>query len=473
MSINKNIFWSVLSQFSNYGLSLIFTMFLARMVLPYDYGIVNQAQTITAFFIIFADGGIVWSIVREKNINKYAVINLFWINVLIGVALFVLCWVIAPYVSVFYKTPEVESVLRVLGILFIFTGLSTPMMMWLKRRMEFKKIALINILSVLLGGIIGLVLAYKGFGYWAVVMLALSKAFIMLVLLFIFSNFPLGIYKFDVSIRTMLNFGIGLIGFGFVNYFARNLDNVLIGRINPQELAFYAKAYFLMLLPSTLITGALTGFMVSLLSKVQDNNKAFEDTYIKILRFVFAFTILITAYYFFYPQDPVYLLYGPNWSGSVELLQILSIAAITQPLYNTIGWIYTAKGKSKEFFMWGVYSSLILTLSFLIGYFWGAKGISLAYSIVMGIVLFVIGLKRAFKIGNINEKKVIKNLIPIFLSAITAFIFSLFLKNFLTENTYLNIFIKILVIVFVYIVLLLVFYKKEFISIFVIKESRL
>ena len=74
-NFNQNILWSILSQFSNYGLSLIFTIFLARIILPFEYGIVNQAQTITAFFIIFADGGIVWSIVREKMIKNEEVIN--------------------------------------------------------------------------------------------------------------------------------------------------------------------------------------------------------------------------------------------------------------------------------------------------------------------------------------------------------------------------------------------------------------
>ena len=471
-NFNKNIIWSILSQFSNYGLSLIFTIFLARVILPYEYGIIDQAQTITAFFIIFADGGIVWSIVREKFIKNEEVINLFWLNTLVGLVLFLACYLSAPFIASFYNQPEVEQVLKWLGLIFVLTGLSTPFQMWLKRTMEFKKLTLIQFTTTLLGGIISLYFAYNGYGYWSLVILALSKAGFLFVFLLIFSKMPIGIYKFNLKIKHMINFGLGLVGFGIVNYFARNLDNVLIGKyLGAEQLAFYAKAYFLMFLPSMLITGALTGLMVSVLSKVQDDNEKFQEVYSKVLRMIFVITFPVTGYFLFFPEDPIYLFYGSNWEGSVILLQFLGIATITQPLYNTMGWTYTAMGKSKKMFNWGIISSIFLSLSFVIGSYWGAVGIAISYSLTMGIVLFVWGLFNAHKIANIHLIESFKPLLPILILGIFSLIIIKTVSTFLIfDNQYFNILLKSILFLITYIALLFAYYRKNLISLIKIKE---
>lgn len=472
-NFNSNLVWSILSQFSNYGLSLIFTIFLARIVLPYEYGIVNQAQTITAFFIIFADGGIVWSIVREKMIKDDEVINLFWINTALGILLFVLCWLSASYVSSFYNTPEVENVLKSLGVIFILTGLSTPFLMWLKREMEFKKITVINIISTTIGGLLAILAAFYNYGYWSLVLLALAKAFVQLLLLSLSAKMPIGLYKFKIPIRQMIKFGIGLIGFGIVNYFARNLDNILIGKFGGAiELALYAKAYFLMFLPSMLITGALSGLMVSVLAKVQDNPDKFQDIYAKVLRMIFVVTLPVTGYFLIFPEDPILLFYGHNWDGSIVLLQVLSIAAITQPLYNTMGWIYTAIGKSKEMFHWGIVSSVILSTSFVIGVQWGAVGVATTYSVVMGLFFVYFGLGKAHKLANIHLKESFAPLLPIAIIGIISLLMVKSLFSYITiENTYFKILLKVMILLCVYILFLYLKYKNNLLNIFMIERG--
>jgi PST family polysaccharide transporter len=472
-NFNSNIAWSILSQFSNYGLSLIFTIFLARLVLPYEYGIVNQAQTITAFFIIFADGGIVWSIVREKYIKNEEVINLFWINVLVGLILAIVCYLSAPVVSNFYKVKEVEDVLKILSLTFLFSGIYTPFQMWMKRELAFKKITIINILSTTIGGVSAIVGASYDYGYWSLVILTIGKSSMQLLLSILFANMPIGLYKFKIPIRQMIKFGAGLIGFGIVNYFARNLDNILIGKIGgATELALYAKAYFLMFLPSMLITGALSGLMVSVLSKVQDDSLKFQVIYGQVLRMIFVITLPVTGYFLFFPEDPIYLFYGDNWDGSILLLQLLSVAAITQPLYNTIGWIYTAIGKSKEMFHWGIISSVILSISFIAGVQWGANGVAITYSIVMGIIFVYMGLGKAHKLANINLKKSFTPLIPIaFIGFISLVLTKTLFYYIRLENTYLEILLKVIILLFVYTIFLYLKYKDGLIDIIMIQRG--
>lgn len=467
-NFNKNIIWSLISQFSNFGLSLIITIFLARIILPQEYGLVDLALTVTAFFMIFADGGIVWSIVREKFIKNEEVVNLFWINTLLGLSLTLLCFFSSNYISEFYNQPELNSILEWFSLIFLITGISTPYQMWIKRKMEFKKLTLIQFFSTFIGGGLALYFAYNNYGYWTLIILNLSKASLLLIFLFFFTDMPKGFYKLNIKIKHLIKFGLGLMGFSIVNYLARNLDNVLIGKyLGIEELAFYAKAYFLMFLPSTLSTGALSGLMISILSKYQDDNKKFQLIYSKMLRAIFLITLPLTGYFLIFPQDPINLLYGPNWTGSILLLQLLGIATITQPLYNTMGWTYTAVGKSKEMFKWGLFSSALLSVSFIIGIQWGAEGIAMSYSITMGLFIFIYGLIKAHEISNISFTKTFKMLIPVCIIGIISLsiIKSLDLFYFNFDSSLVSIFIKILLLLSLYIGLLYLYYRKKLIEI--------
>ena len=467
-NFNKNIIWSLISQFSNFGLSLIITIFLARVILPQEYGIVDLALTVTAFFMIFADGGIVWSIIREKLIKDEEVVNLFWINTLLGLFLSLLCFYSSSYISQFYNHQELKPVLEWLSLIFLITGISTPYQMWIKRQMQFKRLTLIQLFSTMIGGFLAFYFAYNNYGYWALVILNLSKASLLLIFLFIFSDMPKGFYKFNIEIKHLIKFGLGLMGFSIVNYLARNLDNVLIGKyLGAEELAFYTKAYFLMFLPSTLSTGALSGLMVSVLSKYQDDNEKFQLIYSKMLRAIFLITLPVTGYFLIFPEDPINLLYGSNWTGSILLLQLLGIATITQPLYNTMGWTYTAVGKSKEMFKWGIFSSIILSLNFIIGIQWGAEGIAISYSITMGIFVFIYGLRQAHIVSNIKFSKSILMIIPVFIigfiSLSTIKLIDIFYLHL--DSSLISILIKILILLLIYIALLYAYYKSNLLDI--------
>ncbi len=472
-NLNNNIVWSLLSQFSNFGLSLIFTIFLARIISPGEYGIIDQAGTVTAFFILFADGGIVWAIVQRKRILDREVSNLFWVNMCIGALFSIICWVIAPHVGDFYSSPMVTEIFPVLGLIFILTGINTPYKMWMKRELAFKKLTIIGLIAGLLTGSVALYAALNGLGVWALVLQALMRPFVEMLLLMSFVKMPLYLYSFQTSIRSLLKFGSGLIGFGLINYLARNLDNVLIGKyLGAEELAFYAKAYFLMFVPTVLITGALSGLIVSELSKVQDDLELFQKLYANVLRMIVTVTLPLTGYYLLFPEDLIMLLYGTQWQGSVVLLQLLGLAAITQPLYNTMGWIYTAIGKSKEMFYWGIISSVLLSVSFIIGVQWGAKGVALAYSAVMGLCLLPVGLFLPHKLAGIKLLRSVQPLMLVGVAGIIALLSAKLLSSqLLFESTLGNIVLRVSCLMVVYLGVLLVIYKKDIVSLVFIERG--
>lgn len=387
---NQNASWSVFNQVATYGSSLVFTAILARIVAPADFGIFAMAMTVSAFFLIFADGGMVWSLIQRKSITDGEVINLRWLNGGLGLLMSLLAIMVSPFVAAFYGYPQITWVLALLGLNFLISGISTPSIMWLKRQQRFKTIAMIDISSTLVAGALAVTSALNGAGVWALVIQQVVKFLFQGVCVTLAANCPGGWFQRQIDIRKLTLFGGSLIAFGAVNYFARNLDNVLIGSmINAESLAYYTRAYFLMTLPSMLTTGALSGLLVAILSQLQNNPEQLQTQYTHTVRFIFIVTSPIAIYFLLFPSDPIELLYGEQWGEVVPLLQVLSIACLTQPIHNTMGWLFTASGKANSMLQWGVGASIMLSIGFGVGVQWGAYGVAIAYTLVMGIGLTI------------------------------------------------------------------------------------
>lgn len=400
---NRNASWSVFNQVATYASSLIFTAILARIVAPYDFGIFAMAMTVSAFFLIFADGGMVWSLIQRKTISDGEVVNLRWLNGGLGLTMSLLALLVAPFVASFYGYQEITWVLALLGVNFFISGISTPSIMWLKRQQRFKAIALIDISATLVAGGLSVLSALNGAGVWALVIQQVAKFGIQALLVTIVAKCPAGWFQRQVDIKNLTLFGSSLIAFGAVNYFARNLDNVLIGAvINAESLAYYTRAYFLMTLPSMLTTGALSGLLISILSQLQDQPEKLQQHYSHTLRFIYIVCAPIAMYFLLFPQDPIALLYGEQWDAVVPLLQILSLACLTQPIHNTMGWLFTASGKANNMLRWGIGASILLSISFAVGVQWGVEGVAIAYSLIMGIGLTIGAVWYAHRSANIQ-----------------------------------------------------------------------
>ncbi|WP_100644246.1 lipopolysaccharide biosynthesis protein [Alteromonas facilis] len=466
LNTNKNATWSVIHQVATYASSLIFTAILARIIAPHDFGIFAMAMTVSAFFLIFADGGMVWSLIQREKITPAEIINLRWLNGGLGLVMAVAAVLVSPLVAAFYGYPEITWVLAVLGLNFFISGISTPSIMWMKRQQRFKALAIVDIVATGIAGAAAIISALNGAGVWALVIQAIAKFAIQALIVTYLAKCPSGWFVRHVDMRTLTLFGGSLIAFGAVNYFARNLDNVLIGSvINAESLAFYARAYFLMTLPSMLTTGALSGLMVSILSRLQHDSKQLQRQYAHTLRFLFILCAPVAIYFALFPRDPVALLYGEQWDATVPLLQILSIACLTQPIHNTMGWIFTATGQANKMLRWGIFASILLSVSFALGVSFGVSGVAWAYTIVMGIGLTIGAVGYAHKSAGISFRESLTYLLKPALVIVATVLLVVGITGMLAlniESLWGSIVLHGTLIVSVYGVLLLMVYRREF-----------
>lgn len=415
----KGVKWTALQIIARNVLSLGTTAVLARLLTPEDFGLIGMVATLTALLMVFSDMGLSWATIQRQSLSRIQVSNLFWINLVVGTALWAICIIFSPLVASFYDQPKLTAVTAVLGAGFLLSGLAAQPIALLNRSMNYKAVAKIEVFSITAGAIAALYAAYIGLGYWALVIQGLTSGSVRAILAIKMSKINLYGPKRNVDTFSLVSFGGTLAVNGLLIYIARNLDSVLIGKYwGAEELGYYNRAYFLMLLPSMLATGVLTNLMVPSLSAFQNDLERFGNAYRKALTLValigcpMALGLALTA------DEMVNLIYGDQWQPVVPILLWLSIASVTQPLYNTTGWLFTAVGQAKSYLVLTIISGIVLSICFYLSVNNGAIGIAKAYGIVMGVIIFIPALWWSHKVARISFIQSLKQLWPVVIALI-------------------------------------------------------
>jgi len=211
-----------------------------------------------------------------------------------------------------------------------------------------------------------------------------------------------GLPRRNTGARSMLRFGGNLTGFASINFFSRNLDNLLIGRVwGAQQLGVYGRAYQLMMLPIEQINEPMTSVAVPTLSRLMGNDEAYRKAYLRMLEKIALITmpgvgLLITT-----ADWIVAIVLGPKWTEVATLLAVLGIVGLIQPISNTTGWLFVTQGRTKEMFKLAMIGGPITMASIVVGLPWGAKGVAISYVTVQllktHIVYWWVGRKGPVK----------------------------------------------------------------------------
>jgi O-antigen/teichoic acid export membrane protein len=406
--------WSALQIVARHVVSVGSTAAMARLISPDDYGLVGMVTTLTALLLVFSDMGLSWATIQRRELTGAQVANLFWLNTAAGAVLWLLCVGLAPGVAAFYHRAELRDVTVVLGAMFVLGGIAAQPFALLARRMQFRLAAAIEVSSLLVSVATGIGLALQGMGYWALVAQAVAGQTVRVALVLCTTGFDVRRPRWNVGTLGLVGFGSLMALNGLLIYFARNLDNVLIGRYwGTIELGYYSRAYFLMLLPSMLATGVLTQLMVPTLAVFQGDKARFGSAYRRAVRLVAFVGCPLAAGLALTAPEAVRLVYGERWAPVAPMLQWLSIAGITQPIYNTTGWLFTAAGQGRLYFVVTVMNCAALVATF----FWtaahGAVAVATGYGLMMGLVLVGPALFLAHRAARIRLAETLRSLRPV------------------------------------------------------------
>lgn len=386
----SGVLWNSLARLGQQALQFGFSVLLARLLLPEDFGTVGMILVFTGFVGMFADVGFSSALVQKRDLDQQQVQSVFWFNVAIGVVLSLLTVLMAPWLARFYRTPSLESVTRVWSVTFVLVALGLVPAALMQRRMEFRRLARISLVATLLSGAVGVLLAFLGWGVWSLVAQNLLSSLTVTALNWSMAGLrPQVVFRLE-ALREMWGYTVNLFGFTFVNYWARNADSLLIGRIfGAVTLGIYSRAYALMLLPITQIISVIASVMFPALSSIQHDTERVKRVYLKAVAlmafasFPIMIGLLVTA-------EPFILsLYGEKWIGVIPILRILCVAGLVQTLLNPTGWLYTSQGRTDWLFRWGVIAGGALVMSIVVGILLGSvQTVSLCYAVVNVLLLY-------------------------------------------------------------------------------------
>jgi O-antigen/teichoic acid export membrane protein len=379
---------TIASQGVKFFMGMVATVILARLLTPQDYGLIGMVAVITGFVSMFKEMGLSIATIQKEEINAEQISTLFWINVALSVAVMVFTAAMAPVVAWFYGEPRLTLITVGFAGALVFGGLTVQHEALLRRQMRFSALALIEIGSLTVSIVMAVVFAWFGARYWALVVNQLVQAMTYAAGVWIVCGWIPGRPVRNAGVRSMFTFGRNLTGFQVVNYFSRNLDNMLIGKFwGSLQLGLYAKAYQLLLLPIDQINSPIAAVAVPALSRLADSPERYRKAYLRILQKVALLTMPAMAFMIACSDWIVTLVLGPQWIGASRIFALLGIVGLVQPIANTTGWLFMTQGRTHHMFQWGLISASIIVVSIIVGLPWGAIGVAASYSSAFLVII--------------------------------------------------------------------------------------
>lgn len=385
-----SVLWSALGRISQQGLGLLVAMVLSRLLLPEAFGLIAMLTVVIGFASIFADSGLGAALIQRSEISDNHIKTSLTLNVSIGLLLSILLFASAPALAQFYSAPQLEPLARVLSISFILSSLGIVPRALATRQFKFRLLARADIISAAVSGTIAIAMAMQGAGVWSLVALTLTMELLRSSLLWWWCEWPVRLGFEWVEAKELFGFSLGLLGFNSINYWSRNADNLLIGRmISADALGLYSRAYMLMMLPLSQITSILSTVMFPVFSSIKHQPQRIASAYARAVGMVtfLAFPVSLGMFVIADPLIPI--LFGEQWTGAVSTLRILCWVSLIQVMANPTGWIFTSLGKTGIMFGWGVFSSIAIVGAIAIGASFGSiSAVAWSYLIV-NCLLFV------------------------------------------------------------------------------------
>jgi len=433
-----------ISRYAGIFFQIIFTVILARLLTPKEFGVVAIVAVFITFFRLLSEMGLGAGIVQKRGLNNEDISSLFILTIFIAI-LFGLCFYIFSYaIAAFYKNNIYINIGHLLCITLIFSTLTTVPSSILRKNKKFLTIGVIQIVTIVLSGIFGVFLAFKNFSYYALVVQSIINSVLLFISFYIYSGIRVR-FVFSVnSIRKIFKYSFYQFLFNTINYFSRNLDNILIGKfLGPTALGFYDKAYKLMLYPVQNLTGVMSSVLHPVMAEYQDKSSVIYTAYLKILKILLLIGIPISIFSFFSAKEVILMMFGNNWVQSIPVFKVLALSIWLQMLLSTTGSIFQAAGRTDFLFLSGTMSNILLVIGMVVGMQKGITGVAIGIVTafyVMFIPVFWILIKVVI---NQDIKEFFKLFTKPLIIGIPIIIILYIESMFLNVNIFISFFIKI------------------------------
>ncbi len=409
--IISGVKWNGLSQAMRLCAQTVTSIILARLLAPEDFGLLGMALVFTGLIAIFNDMGMGSAIVQKQNLNQNNITSIFWFNIMIGIIAMVITVAVSPLIAIFYGQISLIPIISVMSLSFLLISLSMVQNSLLIKNFKFKKLAFLELISIILSSSFGISLAYFGYGVWSLVWQNISMNLIFTLFVWVFEEWKPKLYFSWEDIKSLKSFSGNLLGSNLLNYFSRRSDYLLIGKfLGASSLGYYTLAYTLMLFPLQNVSSSLVKTLFPALSKIQDNDIEFKNIYLKSTKYIAFITFPLMFGLFAVADEFILTIFGEKWAPAIFLIKVLSFVGLVQSIETTVGVIYLSKGKTDWMFQWNIYASIVAVGAIFFGMQWGINGVAFSYAIANIFLLTYLNFAIPFKLIGLKVTNFVLNL---------------------------------------------------------------
>jgi PST family polysaccharide transporter len=376
------------AQAANFSVRLVSMMVLARMLGPKDFGLVGMVTAFTGVLGLFRDFGLSSAAVQRASVTDEQVSTLFWVNVIVGTLLGCISIALAPVIAAFYHEPRLLAVTMALAAGFVFNAAGVQHGALLQRQMRFTALAVINTIALIVSTAIAIGGALAGYGYWALVAMAITSPLISTIGFWIATSWIPGKPRGGSEIRSMMHFGGTLTVNGLVIYIATNCEKVLLGRFwGVDAIGLYGRAYQLVNIPTDNLNSAAGEVAFAALSRLQDDPQRLKNYFLKGYSLVLTLTLPLTITCTLFADDVIQVFLGPKWKDAAVIFRLLAPTILVFAIANPLSWLLYSLGMIRRLLKMGLVITPIMIAAYCMGLPYGPKGVAFAYSTVMTLWL--------------------------------------------------------------------------------------
>lgn len=395
-SVNAAI-WSAIDKFSEQGIRFILGLIVARILFPSDYGLIGMIAVFIALPDVLVNSGFGAALIQKKNADETDFSTVFYFNIIVGILLYLVLYLIAPLVATFFNEPELTLLIRILGLTPIINSFGLIQQTVLTKRLDFKTQTKISVGSMIPSGIIGILFAYYGFGVWAIVFQLLSRRLLTTLLLWVFNSWrPQRIFNIQ-SLKSLFAFGSNLLIAGIIHTIFSRIYSIVIGKFyHAEALGYYTRANQFVTVPSAGVTTVLERIAFPIFSTLQNNNKLLLAGYRKTVKLAAFVNFPMMLGLFIVSEPLIILVLTEKWLPAVPYLQLLSIAGLLTPMHTLSLSVIKAKGDSGNFLKLDIIKKIVSITVLIVIYRWGITAIIYG-SIALSALFFYMNFYYAGK----------------------------------------------------------------------------
>lgn len=440
----KGTAWSAADAFLGQGVTFLVGIVLARLLSPDEYGLIGICLIFTTVLNGIVDSGFSNALIRKKDIKDVDYNTMFITNMTISMVLYVLLFVCAPMVSVFFSRPELTDLIRVVGLILFANALSITQVTILTKRIDFKTKTKASLTSAILSGIIGIVMAFLGFGVWSLVGQMLSKQILYTCCLWILNKWWPSFTFSSKSFHYMWGFGWKLMLSGLLNNIWNQLYQVVVGRCySPATLGQFTKSNEYAGIFSSNLSTIIQRVSYPLLSELQDDKERMVEGYRSVIKMTMFITAICMLSLGAISEPLLYCMIGPQWHEAATYMPLICISMSLYPLHAINLNMLQVLGRSDIFLYLEIIKKIIGIAPICVGIFVDIYWMLFA-SIISGLISLYLNSWYTGKKLNYGMFKQLKDIMPAYSMAF-AIGLSVFFLKYLPLNNYLVLLLQVLI----------------------------